>query len=138
MRSIPQKNLFLKAGKCASKIIDPRQAVAKVHGTVNVCGQDIYEPSNSVECESESELKDALANVGPVSVGIFVDDYGDFQYYAEGVFTPSSYTYDNEPANHDVTAIGYGTDSKGNDYWIIRNSWGKFKHQDIFFISFLK
>jgi len=89
-----------------------------------VCGPDINDENNSVECKSESELQDALANVGPLSVGIYVDDFGDLQYYAAGVFTPSSYKYDNEAANHDVTAIGYGTDSSGSDYFIIRNSWG--------------
>jgi len=26
--------------------------------------------------------------------------------------------------DHAVTAVGYGADSKGNQYYIVRNSWG--------------
>ena len=32
--------------------------------------------------------------------------------------------------NHAVTFIGYGTDSDGTDYWILKNSWGEWVYED--------
>jgi len=68
---------------------------------------------------SSLALKTAISKQ-PVSVAIMAS--GKFQFYKSGV-------YDNESCgikiDHGVAAVGYGTDTEGVDYWLIKNSWGQ-------------
>nr|AFP73333.1 cysteine protease [Solanum peruvianum] len=73
--------------------------------------------SYKVVPEGETSLLQAVTKQ-PVSIGIAASQ--DLQFYAGG-------TYDGSCAdriNHAVTAIGYGTDEKGQKYWLLKNSWG--------------
>ncbi|KAJ3696644.1 hypothetical protein LUZ61_000349 [Rhynchospora tenuis] len=67
---------------------------------------------------NETALMYAVA-MQPVSVSLDASS-SSFQFYSGGIYTgPCDGTI-----NHAVTFIGYGVDSKGMKYWILKNSWG--------------
>ncbi|GER42486.1 cysteine protease family protein [Striga asiatica] len=69
--------------------------------------------------KNEEKLLRAVATQ-PISVGICGSD-SSFQLYSKGIFSgPCSTSLD-----HAVLIVGYDT-KDGKDYWIIKNSWGKY------------
>ncbi|XP_056331622.1 cathepsin S, ortholog 2, tandem duplicate 2 [Danio aesculapii] len=74
---------------------------------------------NFVSQGNEQALKEALANIGPISVAIDATR-PKFTFYRSGVYDDPSCT---QNVNHAVLAVGYGTLS-GQDYWLVKNSWG--------------
>jgi len=68
----------------------------------------------------EEALQQAVATIGPMSVGIDAS-HSSFQSYESGVYyeakcSPTHY-------DHAVTVVGYGSEN-GTDYWLVKNSWG--------------
>jgi len=59
----------------------------------------------------------ALQN-GPLAINI---DASAWRFYESGVFTGCNTT--DSDIDHVVQLVGYGTDPRQGDYWLIRNSW---------------
>jgi len=70
--------------------------------------------------ESVAQFKAAVAQQ-PISVSIEADTFS-FQSYKSGVYNHADKC--GTTLDHAVIAVGYGTDSVGGDYYLIRNSWG--------------
>lgn len=68
---------------------------------------------------NEHDLQIAVATIGPISVCIDVIE--SFYSYAGGVYQESQCS--STHVNHAVLIVGYGTEN-GNDYWLVKNSWG--------------
>jgi len=62
---------------------------------------------------------EAACNEGPVSIAIEADQSA-FQQYTSGVMSGECGT----GLDHGVLLVGYGTEG-GDDYWKVKNSWGK-------------
>jgi C1A family cysteine protease len=70
----------------------------------------------------ESALMDAVANIGPVAIAIDAM-YPSLTFYQSGVYSDPNCKSDLDSLDHEVLAVGYGTTSGGQDYWLIKNSW---------------
>merc|ERR1719374_52365 len=78
-----------------------------------------------IKSGSEADLESAVAQVGPISVGIDASKPG-FQMYKQGVYY--SIMCSNKRLDHGVLAVGYGEKEFNGiqqKYWIVKNSWGE-------------
>jgi len=99
-----------------------------VSGSTKTEGNCVYDSNNAylnivngcqvLPAGDEVTMADAVANHGPVGVGINASGPG-FQLYSGGVYSNSKCT---NRLNHAVTVTGYGN-MGGMDYWEVKNSW---------------
>jgi len=75
---------------------------------------------NTLTPNDQDAVMTHLAEVGPLAVAVYASGWGS---YRGGIYTGCKYDH-NISINHAVQLVGYGTDSKDGDYWIVRNSWG--------------
>jgi cathepsin H len=91
--------------------VDPSTyALSVSYGSINITQND------------EDGMADAIFHHGPVSIAFQVVD--GFRDYLNGTYSSDTCNNTAADVNHAVLAVGYGTDSEGVDYWIIKNSWG--------------
>ncbi|CAG9810790.1 unnamed protein product [Chironomus riparius] len=72
-------------------------------------------------------IKRIVSSYGPVAVALCVGD--DFTHYSSGVFYINNCC---TTVNHAISIVGYGSDPKLGDYWLIKNSWDLSWGQDGF------
>ncbi|KAL1783943.1 cathepsin L1-like [Sigmodon hispidus] len=95
-----------KSGPCR---YDPKYSAANVTGFVKI-------PA------SEDALMKAVATVGPISVGIDTHHHS-FRFYNGGLYYEADCSSSN--LDHAVLVVGYGEESDGRKYWLVKNSWGE-------------
>ena len=126
------------------------QYSATGHDTGNICNQEAIcstcPPHNHGECIIQSPYRlwfiteyghvAGVENItkalqdGPVTCAMAVTD--EFESYKG--FDIFNDTTGDETLVHDISLVGYGTDSEtGIDYWIGRNSWGTYWGNDGYF-----
>ncbi|KAI4900453.1 hypothetical protein NFI96_009782 [Prochilodus magdalenae] len=69
----------------------------------------------------EHFLQYIVYTIGPVSVTIDTSRT-TFQLYESGVYDDQFCS--STSLDHAVLVVGYGTESNGQDYWLVKNSWG--------------
>ncbi|KAE9546308.1 hypothetical protein FO519_010480, partial [Halicephalobus sp. NKZ332] len=86
-----------------------RNSGVKVTGYVNLPRGD------------EEQLKIAVATQGPISITVHACD-PTFRGYKTGVYYEGKCSAN--IFHHAMLIVGYGTDPKYGDYWLVKNSWG--------------
>ncbi|XP_060074766.1 procathepsin L-like [Ylistrum balloti] len=74
-----------------------------------------------VKSKSVSSLQQAVSTIGPISAGMDAS-HPSFQLYRSGVYKERKCS--STKLDHGVLVVGYGSEGE-EDYWIMKNSWGK-------------
>ncbi|GIY68348.1 cathepsin L [Caerostris extrusa] len=69
----------------------------------------------------EDSLKKAVGLLGPMAAGLDGSPES-FRHYSHGIYSDPACS--NTSLTHALTIVGYGTED-GQDYWLVKNSWGK-------------
>ena len=80
---------------------------------------------SSMSNDTEGLMKHAVATMGPIAAYVQIRDAKDYKGQTSPVFfTEDCAATRYQDLDHAVMITGYGTTDDGQDYWIIKNSWG--------------
>jgi len=99
-----------------------RKATCRFQSSATAIGARVNKatPFRLIRNGDVTTMMTILSNRGVVDIGFSVAN--PFYNYRSGVFTDK--TCGTTAQNHEMVAVGYGTDSKKINYWIVRNQWG--------------
>ncbi|XP_030371275.1 cathepsin L1 [Scaptodrosophila lebanonensis] len=69
--------------------------------------------------KDEQAMKEAIATLGPLACSVY--GLESLTLYKSGIYADEE--CNKGEVNHSILVVGYGTE-KGQDYWIVKNSWG--------------
>ena len=106
-------------------------AMAKLYNSTNhKCESDKYPEVvkiNGAAYVMAYDPEDALAIAvyrQPVAVAVDAS-HQSFMLYQGGVYYNANCSSESLHLDHSMLVVGYGTQAGGEDYWIVKNSWGK-------------
>ena len=73
-----------------------------------------------IKAQSEADLQDAIATIGPIAVAMDAS-HSSFQFYSAGVYSEKECSSTN--IDFSLLAVGYGTTTDKQDYYILKNQW---------------
>jgi len=127
---------------CNGGLIDPSFQYVIDNGGIDLWDVYPYEEKSDFDCRylntsdavgayidsfkdiaegSEEDLQSAVAELGPVSAAIDAS-HSSFQFYSSGVYYDSDCS--STQLTHGVNVVGYGTDEKNAQFYIVKNMWG--------------
>ncbi|VDM57053.1 unnamed protein product [Angiostrongylus costaricensis] len=116
--SFVRKNGLVKEDEYPYRGADHNECALDVNSTGRVFIHDYRTLS-----PNEEIIADWIATKGPVTFGMNVTK--PLYSYRNGIFSPSKEDCEkNSLGSHALIFVGYGTDSGGERYWLVKNSWG--------------
>ena len=82
-----------------------------------------YVNNAKVEIPNEDALVKAIYTIGPISVAVGASP-PLFGHKSDIFKNTACRASEKREFNHAMTAVGYGTTTEGEDYFILKNSWG--------------
>jgi len=73
-----------------------------------------------IKAQSEADLQDAIATIGPIAVAMDAS-HSSFQFYSSGVYSEKTCSSTN--LDFSLLAVGYGTTTDNQEYYILKNQW---------------